>query len=306
MIFDIRTAALDDVFNQRVRLAASLLGAFRLRARVDAWDGTRCHLLIAAADDAYGQRTLALARERGTAVIALGDQRQASDPAGIDANTTASELARHIRTLLQAPQSGPERSGDNPQPGLCQLALPPLRGNAIDASCNGRTLFLRPQVGRVYAATHSDLLALNDALSGSDWDMSVVENPGSTQDLVSASLDAFVMHAAYRIAERLPDFADGRYRLDAWPDLGSLPSLVSALQVSRLLIGNTRNLRDLIEHAGDIDRAELNACLWALAAADLLRAPVPTDNVVAMPVRAQRMQSGIWSKLASRFGLLRA
>ncbi|MCR6700566.1 MAG: hypothetical protein NVV68_05160 [Dokdonella sp.] len=64
MQFDIRTAALDDLAEQRIRLAVSLLPAYRLRGRLGAWDGTRCDLLIAAAGDAYGHRALSLAQRR--------------------------------------------------------------------------------------------------------------------------------------------------------------------------------------------------------------------------------------------------
>ena len=65
MLFDIRTAALDDLTEQRLQLAASLLGAWRMRARITPWDGTSCHLLVADVDDAYGRRAMALAARRG-------------------------------------------------------------------------------------------------------------------------------------------------------------------------------------------------------------------------------------------------
>ena len=309
MLFDIRTAALDDLVEQRVRLATSLLGAYRLRAKVDAWDGTRCHLLIASAEDSYGRQALSLAQRRGTPIIPLGETEAIPGVASISAFITASALAKLIRDRLQgdeAPQAVDVPGAKASRPALCLLATPPLRGQAVDATCNGRSLMLRPQVGRVYAATHSDLLAVADMLHGSDWDMRVVERPESTERLVSASLESFLMRAAHRSAEHLPDFPEGRYRLDAWPDLGALPSLVGALQVANLLIASPRSVRELAEAYAGADRSELNACLWAFAAADLLRDVDPASKVVALPQRPQRVQTGLWSSLARRFGLLRA
>ena len=306
MLFDIRTAALDDLVEQRVRLAVSLLGAYRLRARSGAWDGTRCHLLIASADDSYGRQALSIAQRRGTPVIPLGETEAMPGVASISAFTTASALAKVIRDQLQgaAPQAVAAADTRTAQPALCRLATPPLRGQAVNVVCHGRALMLRPQVGRVYAATHSDLLAVADALSGSDWEMTVVERPESTESLMSASLESFLMRAAHRSAEHLPDFPEGRYRLEAWHDLGALPSLVGALQVANLLIASPKSMRELADAGAD--RSELNACLWAFAAADLLRDVDPASKVVALPQRQQRMQTGLWSSLARRFGLLRA
>ena len=309
MLFHIRTAALDDLAEQRVRLAASLLGAYRLRAKVDAWDGTRCHLLVASSDDAYGRQALSIAQRRGTPTIPLGETEAIPGVASISAFITASALAKLIRDRLQgdeAPQAVDVPGAKASRPALCLLATPPLRGQAVDATCNGRSLMLRPQVGRVYAATHSDLLAVADMLSGSDWDMRIVEHPESTEHLVSTSLESFLMRAAHRSAERLPDFPEGRYRLEAWPDLGALPSLVGALQVANLLIAGPKSVRELAATDAGANRSELNACLWAFAAADLLRDVDPGAKVVALPQRPPRVQTGLWSSLARRFGLLRA
>ena len=310
MFFDIRTAALDDLVEQRVRLAVSLLGAYRLRAKLGPWDGTRCHLVIASTDDPYGRQVLSLAQRRGTSLIPLGETESTPGIPAISTFTTASALAKLIHERLQgnAPQPSTAASDGTTLPALSRLASSPLRGKAVNITCNDRTLMLRPQVGRVYAQTHSDLLAVADSLSGSDWDITVVERPESTASLVSASLEAFLVRAAHRAGDRLPDFPEGRYQLDAWPDLGSLPSMLGAMQASKLLIGNTRTLRELAQSAPPtMDRVEFNACLWAFAAADLLRDTAPASSrVVALPTRPPRIQAGLWSSLARRFGLLRA
>lgn len=307
MLFDIRTAALDDLVDQRVRLAVSLLGAYRLRARLSAWDGTRCHLLIASADDAYGRQAIELAHRRGTAVLALGEPDAGATTPAVSSYTTASALAKYIRDCLNAcqPEVRDKRAAKqrDTTPALCRLAQAPLRGTSVIASSNGRVLHLRPKVGRVYAATHSDLLNVADSLSSAEWSLAGDSREDSMLDQVSASLESFLMRAAWRAADELPPFPDGRYRLDAWPDLGALPSLVGALQIARALIGNNRSTGELAGSDGNIDRTELNACLWAFAAADLLRDVDPLARPMEAPKR--RMASGVWANLARRFGLVR-
>lgn len=307
MLFDIRTAALDDLVEQRVRLAISLLPAYKLRGRASPWDGTRCHLLVAAADDAYGHQALTLAMRRGTPVVALGEPIGDLGVEPLNPFSTASTLAKTIRTQLRgiAPQQAETADQPAARPAICKLAMPPLRGKAVNATCNGRMLTLRPEVGRVYAASHSDLLAVADGLSGSEWEIEVVERPPSTHDMMSASIESFLLRAAHRASERLPDFPDGRYRLEAWPDLGALPSLVGALRIAKLLLRGPMAPHELArsEHH-DIDRDELNACLWALAAADLLVDAGAGAPAWAPQPAPKRVQPGIWSSIARRFGLL--
>lgn len=307
MQFDIRFAALDGQVEQRLRLAASLLGAYRLRAQVSAWDGTRCHLLVASTDDAYGRQALGIAARRGTAIIPLGNTESTPGVPTVALNAPASTLARLLQARLQgeAAPARPTDPGDDNAPAVCRLARQPLRGEAIDVTCDGRSVSLRPGVGRVYAQTHSDLFAVADTMSGSDWTLAVVDRLSSMQDNVSASLEAFLVRATHRLRERLPPFAEGRYRLDAWPDLGGAPSVVAAMQVAKLLIGNTRDLATLsATAAGRVDAADFNACLWAFAAAGLLRDDAPATSNPA-PQRKQRMEAGLWTSLARRFGLAR-
>ncbi|MCD9028023.1 hypothetical protein LDO26_07355 [Luteimonas sp. BDR2-5] len=307
MLFDIRTAALDDLVEQRIRLAASLLGAYKLRARVSPWDGTRCHLLVAPIGDAYGRQALSRALDRHTPVIALGESGGDLPVEATSPNTPAAALAKRMHELLAArtPHAA-DASDETTQPAICRLAMPPLRGKAINARCDGRTLLLRPDLGRVYAASHSDLLAAADSLSGADWEMEVVEHPESTAGLVSNSIEAFLMRTAYRASDRLPDFPEGRYRLETWPDLGILPSLVGALQIAKLLIGKPMTVRELAQaDYHNADARELNACLWAFAAADLLLDTEPRRPTVAFPSRQKRVQPGLWSSIARRFGLKR-
>ena len=304
MRLDARTAALDDATEQRVRLAASLLGAYRLRVRLTPWDGTRCDLLIASTEDAYGVQALALARRRGTAAIAVGRTGDAT----IGPDATASMLAQHIREQVGSavsPEAGTVEAA--PLPMLCQLAQPPLRGRAVDAVYHGRTLKLRPQTGRAYAPSRSELLAGVAKLPESQCRAVAADAADEGRDMVSASLESVLLHAAHRSGERLPDFPEGRYWLDAWPDLGASPSLAHALRLSLLLIGNMKSIAELVESGlGEATPADLNACLWAFAAADLLRDGESAGRIATPPPRKLRAPAAFLSSLARRFGLRRA
>jgi hypothetical protein len=305
MQFDIRTAALDDLAEQRIRLAVSLLPAYRLRGRLGAWDGTRCDLLIAAAGDAYGHRALSLAQRRGTPVMALGAPLADLGTEPISPASPASVLARLMRDRLQAvaPDTSPVGEADPIAP-LCRLAVAPLRGRAVDVVCSGRTILLRPQLGRVYAASHSDLLAVADGMSGSPWQIESSDRIVDSHDLVSASIESFLLRTAQRAADRLPAFADGRYRLHAWPDLGSVPAYLDALRVARLLIRNAMTPEEIARTDGMPERRRVDACLWAFAAANLLSEAGTQRAAPPRPPRPARVQSGLWSSLARRFGLL--
>lgn len=314
MHFDVRTAALDDLIEHHVRLAVSLLGAHHLHARLGPWDGTRCDLLIASADDAYGMQALRLACRRGTAVIALGRGAGIGGLPLVDPSATALVLTRHIRDRLQHLPSGRgvaanvvSLSAVSQQPLLCRLAAPPLRGKTVDVQCDGHAVRLRPQAGRAYAASLSELLVTGEKFCSADCRIAIsTDDHDCARYKASASLESFLLRVAHRMGEQLPDFPDGHYRLDGWPDFGALPSLVGALRVSRLLIGNTRSLGELAASGGgDVSPVELNTCLWAFAASDLLRDAGVVEGAVVAQVRAVPVQQGLLSSLARRFGLLR-
>lgn len=271
MRFDIRTAALDELLEQRLRLAVSLLGSFRIRANVTPWDGTRCDLLVAAANDRDGQEAVGLAERRGMGVLALGSGWAGG---GVDESrwSTAAGLAMGIRDRLERVAATDREPSSQlfVRSALFKLTQPSLRGRSVDACCNGRVLALRPKVGRVYAASHSDLLIAGDALmSGDCWRFDVVESSTSNATYgVSASIESVLMSAAYGARVELPDFADGSYRLNVWPDMGHLAES-GPMKVAHKLISAALSPDDLVRSVG-VDRATINACLWAFAAADLL------------------------------------
>ncbi|HET8899359.1 MAG TPA: hypothetical protein VFN09_11370 [Rhodanobacteraceae bacterium] len=304
MRIDLRVAALDEATEQRVRLAATLLGAYRLRVRVDAWDGSRCHLLLACPHDPWGKRATEQAGRRGVPVMDVCMACAASAGETVPADISAAGLARAIRQKLAVVLTppAPEASVDD-LPGIYRLAQSGWRGKPAVASGDGRMVLTRPETGRVYAATRSDLLAAGDALVGAKWQIALEDPPRDTSELVSGSLEAFLLVAAIKSAARAPAFPAGRYRLETWPDLGTATTVVAALRVAKLLLGTPQSAVSLAQALPDVDVKQIHACLWAFAAADLLR----QDDGIDSPVAASpaRPRDGVWAGLARRFGLLR-
>lgn len=304
---DIAIAALNDQSEQRLRMAAQLLAAYRIGAKVRPWDGTRCSLLATDLSDAYGKQAFERARTRGTPVLVLS----ATDPGLADAadvvyaheGSLAPALARAMQDLLQPneTEAGQPESSATPPP-LCRLAEPEFSGRAVDASCNGRLIHIRPEEGRVYAATFSDLLSARDSFAQGDWTLSA---PASTDarhgDGANRSLEAFLLQSAFSGRDQLPPFPKGRYRLKDWPDVGSAPELVGALKVARTLLRSPADADELRAICG-VDAREINASLWAYRAANLLHETNEDVRPVSAP-QSVGVFSGILSRIASRFGL---
>lgn len=320
MLFDIRTAALDEGLQQRVRLAVSLLAAERLHAQIGAWDGTRCHLLIAAIDDEYGRRALALALRRGTPALALGSKslELAIEPVALHA--TVASLAKKIRQKLSALKSADAAPGQAPAPApapaqdshgnepvLCQLARAPLRGRTVRFKGRGRNILIHPTAGRAYASSLSDLLLAPDALSLPGWTLREADDGDEPTGLASLSLEAFLLRAAWNAGEALPEFPRGRYGLRTWPDLGGVPQMVGALQIAKLLLGEPMSALQLRKRElADVGPQQINACLWAFAAADLLHDADDAGHAPsALPGAAASSRRPWWSAIARRFGLQR-
>lgn len=312
MFFDIRTAALDDLTEQRLRLAASLLGAQGASARIGAWDDTHCHLLVAGTDDAYGRHALALAAGHGVRVLALGAPRQDLQVVPVSPLKTAPGLARELHRRLHGLAPGASHAPPAADtPTLCRLATPPLRGTVLVLRCHGYAVHLRPDTGRVHAASRSDLLAIGDRLGGSVCTIDSTPPDIAADGRDAGSLAAFLLRGAFRAGERLPAFPDGRYQLDARPEPGTLPTpLAAAQRMARAMAAGPLDTRRR-EAAGlhDVDPMDFNASLWAFAAAGLLRGtgqdaaraePRPATLAQARPAGA-----ALWSAITGRAALLR-
>ncbi len=303
---DIAIAALDDQIEQRIRIAAQLLAAYRIKAVVRAWDGTRCSLLATDLSDAYGRQACQRARGRGTPVLAFSaDAGQAQQTGLICAaeGSLAPALAHAIRDLLQpTPTETTPTTVAGPQPALCRLADPEFSGRAVDATCNGRLVHIRPEEGRVYAPTFSDLLSARDTFSSGEWTLSTNLSADARHgDGANRSLEAFLLQSAFSGREQLPAFPKGRYRLKDWPDIGSAPELVGALKVAKTLLRAPADADELRALCG-MDARDVNASLWAYRAANLL-SEAGEETRSAQPAQPVGAFSGMLARIAQRFGL---
>lgn len=304
MQFDIRVAALHELTLKRVKMAATLLAAYGARARVSAWDGTRCHLLVAAGDDAYGQRALALAERRATPALTVLDIAPVDASTTVGRDTPAAHLVKMFSQLLglaDTSESGPSEIALDSL--VCLLAGPRYRGQLVTATRGSAVVMLDPGAGKVYAASHSDLLHVQDRLCEGDWTV-WSGNPRRfpQENGAAAGMEPFLIAATQRGKAALPAFPAGPCWLETWPDLGCLPSMLKLMQLTRMLTREATTPHALAEKAGDIASVqEVNAFLWALSAANLLK--LEAKVVESKAPRRRTVGNGIWTAIARRFGL---
>lgn len=310
MLVDIRTAALNAEIENRVQQAASRLLVRRTRVRVSPWNGTRCHLLVAAADEKYGHMALLLALRRGTPVIALGQPIEPLAIAPLPANITVEALTRALQERLEdiIPKS---RKADaatmDRRPLVCRLSTPALRGKAVNiANSERKLMLLRPQAGRAYAKSATDFSTGVKGFQDLAWGRVEVDNTPIDAHMVSRSIESFLLLSTNHGKLALPDYPDGYYQLKAWPDLGSLPNMVSALHIAKRLVNGPASPAQLTDDEFNVTREDVNACLWAWAAADLLQASAADSQPgnSRLGFRRRRVTKQVWSSIARRFGLL--
>lgn len=306
---DIATAALNEQVEQRIRIAASLLPAYRIGAKVRPWDGTRCGLLITDLSDEYGRQAFALAKKRGTPVLAISDSLTGIDPECmvVSESSPAPILAQRLRDLLtrDEPTENVDTNYLNDSiPALCKLAAPEYRGRPVDALCNGRTIHIRPVEGRIYANTLSELLSACDSFSSSAWELQIssASDRATPADGASRSLEAFLLQSAFQGRAQLPPFPAGRYQLKDWPDVGTAPEFIGALKVARSLLRAAASEREL-QLACDVSEEEVKACLWAYQASNLLSSSDNSVDAIRLPPPPTARFSGMLARIASRFGL---
>lgn len=304
---DIAIAALSEQVEQRVRIAALLLAAYRIRAKVRIWDGTRCTLLITDLSDTYGRQAFELAKKRGAPALVFNATTEDQGPriALVADGSPAPVMAHAIRELLGADTAETsENVIGGPQPALCRLADSEFCGRPVDATFNSRTVRIRPEEGRVYSPSFSDLLSARDTFSSADWTLSVVatDDAGHHNDSANRSLEAFLLQSAFHGREQLPEFPEGRYRLKDWPDVGSAPELVGALKIANALLRRPMSANDLRMSCG-VTAHDVNASLWAYRAANLLAATGDSVVEAAPAPPPTGTFSGILARIATRFGL---
>ncbi|MDQ8038283.1 MAG: hypothetical protein REI12_12735 [Pedobacter sp.] len=305
MRIDIRTAGLASHAEPRARLAAQLMAAFKFEARISAWDGTRCHVLIADADDAYGARCIEQAARRGISVLALS-QNGNSGPETVsktEASVPAAILARQLAAMLEEKnnQSSPAIAGN----GLVMLAMVPTLGSGIfTAQLKQHRIIINRQTSRVYARTQEELLAAQNDLGLPNWDFS----PSTASELASTcqysmALDAFCVLSALQGIGRFPDLPEKHYTLSDWPDLGLAVDVPNIFNLIRLLQKTPVTATEATAKSG-MDALEATALLWALNASGVL----VEGSAAAIPIAAPRSEKSppelsFLNKLMQRFGL---
>lgn len=318
MRIDLRIAALSDLAEQRVRIAARLLAAHGREARVAAWDGTRCDAVVLAADDGYGQRVLDIAQRRGCPVVALSAGKLPATDGVVVVDGCAANLAaalHHVLGVARSADGVSNRPVERPLAnerrvaGLVALAGAPFRGIDVSATVGGRTVVLSGTTSRASAGSLSDLLAARDHLSIADWQLRAMPAGQRCAHATDSamSLDAFFLTGALRGKAALPPFPDGTFGLRDWPDLGTAAEAIGGLRVARLLQRAPATPQGLIELSG-LPAADVNACLWAFRASNLLialtDARVLEASGVAMAPAALPPRP-LLLRLAARFGLTR-
>lgn len=304
MHVDLRYAGLDPVTEQRLRLATNALAAHRMQARASEWDGTRCDIVAADPADAYGSRVLEIARRRGTPALELGTG--AAEPA-----STVARITRALHDLLQRRRTDGAMAASHATAaatpgatgGIVRLALDAsLAGIDLEATSQGAVVWLLPTSGRVVSSSVSDQLRARERLALPGWTFAPIAERSRSRPPgeVSASLDTFLLHAAWHAREQLPAFPERAVSLAMWPDLGSAPSLVEPLVVLQHLQRGHLSPEALAQRSG-VARQDIDACLWALKAAGLLDEP---RSQTSAPVEAPRT-SGLLARLAAHFGLRR-
>lgn len=329
---DIRIAGLPAQVESRIRLAAQLIAAFDIDAKVSAWDGTRCHALVADAEDAYGARSIELAARRGIAVLALsGSGTTGPDdicksaralPAGSLAKVLARCLGRNtdgstadVAELARVPSLATASDSLLSGGGVVQLASAFERaGGAIVGRIDGLTVLLRREASRASASSREVLLAARDRLAQTGWQFTPAEQESSDtlRDLSAASmaLDAFCVSGARAADGPFPELPARALQLQDWPDLGAAGVPASWLSVVGLLQHKPRTPAELVARSG-LDPVALRALLWALHASGAIT-PVAERESGHRPAMDRpedagvpglsRVAPGLLSKLMRRFG----
>lgn len=326
---EIRIAGLPAQAESRTRLAAQLIAAFGIDAKVSAWDGTRCHALVADAEDAYGARAMELAVRRGIPVVALSGsgtvgpdhicRTERGQPAASLAKVLASCLRRtspKCDTALAAPDNQVLATGHS---GLVQLAsVPALQQGDIIGRVDGLVVLLRRDASRASAASREVLLAARDRLAQPGWEFGLAgsESAESLRALsgYSMALDAFCVSGAKAADTAFPPLDGGYFELLDWPDLGTAVVPAHWLNVVGLLQRKPRTPQELAVRSG-LGYDEIHSLLWALrasgVAAPCMTALPDSHDVSLSPNEVRQVGNrgvapGLLSKLMRRFGFVPA
>lgn len=303
---DLRYTGLAHADERRVKLAATALAAHQLAVRTEVWDGQPCDVLVTDSRDEQGAK--ALERARSARIPALDLHRP--ERTALQTVTSVVWLTRSLHQLLREREALASPSAtiatDKAPIGLVELVTrADLAGKPVMASHGSITVWLLPQTGQVLSRAVGDALNARTRMGTAGWRFQVLDQdqlvPPPAE--IPTSLDAFFMEAAWRVRNHLPRFADGCYRLRDWPDLGDGAEFADALPIVRALLRERASIAD-IARSSRSSQAEVSACLWALAASDILlgrQQQVPATQ----PAASEQAAKGVWSRLATHLGITR-
>ena len=320
MRIQISHAGLADDVVQRLHAAARTLAVHDIQANVEAWNGTRCDVVVLDPSDAYALYVLDIARKRDMTVIAFGDVAPAFPRLRVVA-PRVEVIAHALADSFAASGALPVSSRPQPRAILptasdteegAQLALvrlatePRLRHVDVEATRSTHRILLLRSRGRVLARHDGMLSDARTTFSESGWNLVPLDADAKRhiEDAHSVSLDSFLLRNAWSVRRALPPFpADARVRLTAWPDLGTATTIVEALQIVDSALSTRSTAAEISARSGASAR-DTSACLWAFQAAGLIEhdgtAPALIDK------HADRQpRSGLFARIASHFGLSR-
>ena len=323
MRVDLRYAGLEPDIERRVQLAANGLAAFQLNVKASPWDGTRCSILVADADDTYGLTVIDVARRRNMNIVAFTRQVDCRETwaAWVEPGSSIASLTKILRKVLVAGTGDDvadvvgRLAPDNvallmpdtnlaSSPGIVRLALDEsLRNTNLIATHGGRTLLLKLRSGRVLASSLSDMLFVRDHICDGGWKFVAMDAARLSAEFeIGASLDSLFLESTLRMQDKLPGFPDGRYWLRDWPDLGQASELVNSLSIVRLLMRGKVSAGQLCKQSG-LGANEVSACLWAFCASGLLQRTGFATQPSPPPPSGTGRFTTLMSRLASHLGL---
>lgn len=303
---DLRYVGLAHADERRVKLAATALAAHQMTVHTDTWDGRRCDVLVTDSRVEAGAQALASARHARIPALDLHQPERSA----LQTVTSVVWLTRSLHQLLREREdsaaAAASAAADKAPMGLVEfITRTDLVGKPVMASHGSITIWLMPKSGHVLSRAVGDALNARARMGSPGWRFEVLDEAELTQPPaeIPTSLDAFFMEAAWRVRDRLPRFADGSYSLRDWPDLGKAVEFPEAVPIVRSLLRARANIADIARSSRSSER-DVSACLWALAASDILQG-WQQGGAVDAPAAPAPAAGGVWSRLASHLGIKR-
>lgn len=309
MKLDITWAGLSEDQQRRLGIATQLVAAHRGHVTLRDWDGTRCDALIVDVADGYGRSAMASATRRNINVLGFAsDASQPEPPMRVIASSSPAALIakRLLEITLQADPAEILVADGGSESLLVRLADEALWAEGgVTLAREDASLRLIRIGGIVLGRGEQAVQSANQGIDPALWAI----GQGTDRDAMArvrmpASLDSVLLATAVREQARLPPFPEGRWSLHEWPDFGAATTQINSLRVVRSLLHAPCSERSLTREAG-LDPVTVRASLWALKAAGRLHAAeAPFEPAApASPVHTPRTESGLFKRLARRFGL---